>query len=358
MKKFAYYLPQFHEIEENNRWWGKGFTEWVNVKKAQPLFKGHKQPIIPLNKNYYNLENPNILVWQANLAKKYGVDGFIFYNYYFCGKKLLEKPAKILLKNNNIPMKFFFCWANHSWFRSWEGSKELLLKQTYGNKDDWEQHFQYLLAYFKDDRYEKKNNKPIFQIYKADFKEFSDIFSYFNKRCQDEGFEGLYVFISETRYDNVNVLRDSALDFEYTYSIREPDASLNEYRKSIFHKIKNRIGTFSRLLGIKYMERYDGNRLYDIMEKKHFDNSIVRGLFFSWDNTPRHGYRGFVVQEPQKSNYIKYMDSLKNTEYVFINAWNEWCEGMILEPTEEKGYEYLEWIKEWSEKNENRIDGI
>ena len=123
MKKFAYYLPQFHEIEENNRWWGKGFTEWVNVKKAQPLFKGHKQPIIPLNKNYYNLENPNILVWQANLAKKYGVDGFIFYNYYFCGKKLLEKPAKILLKNNNIPMKFFFCWANHSWFRSWEGSE-------------------------------------------------------------------------------------------------------------------------------------------------------------------------------------------------------------------------------------------
>lgn len=358
MKKFAYYLPQFHRIAENDKWWGKGFTEWVNVKKAKCLFSGHKQPIIPLNKNYYSLENPNTLVWQAELAKKYGVDGFIFYNYYFCGKKLLEKPAELLLKNKNIPMNFFFCWANHSWYRSWEGSKELLLKQTYGNKEDWEQHFQYLLPYFKDTRYEKKNNKPLFQIYKADFKEFSSIFSYFNKRCQEEGFAGLYLFISETNYNIVNDSQNKPYDFEFTYSIREPDACLNEYRKNVFHKIKNRLGTYSRAFGTKYIDLYDGNKLYEIMEKKHFDNSIARGIFFSWDNTPRHGYRGFVIQNLQKNNYIKYMNSIKDIEFLFINAWNEWCEGMILEPTEENKYKYLEWIKEWSAKDENRIDGI
>ncbi|MCG4879038.1 glycoside hydrolase family 99-like domain-containing protein [Amedibacillus dolichus] len=353
MKKFAYYLPQFHEIPENNEWWGKGFTEWVNVKKAQPLFKGHRQPQIPLNNNYYKLDNPDTLVWQAELAKKYKIDGFIFYNYYFCGKQLLEKPAEILLNNKDIPMKFFFCWANHSWFRSWEGSKELLVEQVYGSESDWERHFQYLLTFFKDDRYEKRDNKPLFLIYKSDFKEFELIFSYFNKRCKEEGFSGIYLFISKTKYDEVS---DSILinrfDFEYTYTIREPDACLNEYRKNVFHKIKNRAGTYSRRLGIKYLESYNGDELYNIMNRKKFDSSIARGIFFSWDNTPRHNYRGFVVNEPHKDSYFKYMDTIKNSEYIFINAWNEWCEGMILEPTEEKKYKYLQWIKEWSDKYE------
>ena len=125
-------------------WWGKGFTEWTNVKKAKPLFDGHKQPKEPINDNYYNLTNVNTLKWQASLAKEYSIDGMIFYHYYFNGKKLLEKPAEILLENKDIPMNFFFCWANHSWIRSWEGTRELLIEQLYGTEADWNKHFLYL----------------------------------------------------------------------------------------------------------------------------------------------------------------------------------------------------------------------
>lgn len=119
---------------------GKGFTEWTNVKKARPLFKGHIQPIHPLNNNYYNLMDKGTVEWQTQLMKKYGLTGMIYYHYYFCGKKLLEKPAENLLKWKDIEQPFFFCWANHSWRKTWNGTSELLVEQTYGNEKEWEEH--------------------------------------------------------------------------------------------------------------------------------------------------------------------------------------------------------------------------
>ena len=132
MKKFAFFLPQFHEIPENDKWWGKGFTEWTNVKNARSLFKGHVQPKHPLNDNYYNLLDKSTVEWQTKLMNQYGIDGFIYYHYYFTGKLLLEKPAENLLKWKDIPQNFFFCWANHTWNRSWEGKTDILLEQKYG----------------------------------------------------------------------------------------------------------------------------------------------------------------------------------------------------------------------------------
>ena len=181
MKKFAFFLPQFHEIPENDEWWGKGFTEWTNVKDAKPLYKGHQQPKHPMNNNYYNLLHKNVVEWQTELMNKSGLDGFIYYHYYFTGKKLLEKPAENLLKWKDIPQRFFFCWANHTWNRSWEGKKTILLEQTYGTKDDWEKHFQYLLPLFKDDRYEKRDNKPLLMIFISQFNEKNNMFQYFDK---------------------------------------------------------------------------------------------------------------------------------------------------------------------------------
>lgn len=354
MKKYALYLPQFHTIPENDLWWGKGFTEWTNVKKASPLFKGHKQPKAPLDDNYYVLDNPEVLKWQANLANSYGIDGMTFYHYYFCGKKLLEKPAEILLENKDIPMNFFFCWANHSWFRSWEGSKELLQEQKYGTIEDWENHFQYLLPFFKDNRYLKKNNKPVFMLFKSDFEEKNDYVNYLNKRCTENGFSGIVII--ETHEDADNLGEDNG-NIKF---LREPATSLNLFRKSprnIIFRLKNKIGKISRKISSGYIEINDGNKIY--REAINYKNKkVIRGLCLEWDNTPRHGERGYIITPPTKEMFMEYMDSIKDTELLIINAWNEWCEGMILEPTEENKYKYLEWIKEWSEKNENRIDGV
>ncbi len=159
MKIITFYLPQFHEIPENNEWWGKGFTEWVNVKKAQPLYEGHEQPRVPLNENYYNLLDPNVQVWQAKIAKEYGVYGFCYYHYWFNGKLLLEKPMENMLKNRDIDIPFCVCWANEPWTRAWVGETKVLIPQLYGEKREWNKPIESLefssTRYFM--KYEKYN---------------------------------------------------------------------------------------------------------------------------------------------------------------------------------------------------------
>ena len=160
MKIISFYLPQFHSIPENDKWWGKGFTEWVNVKKAKPLFNGHNQPHIPLNYNYYNLLDKKTLEWQVNLANKYGVYGFCFYHYWFNGKKLLEKPVEDFLNRKELNIHFCLCWANESWTNTWaNGNSKIIMEQKYGTKKDWKMHYEYLSTFFKDKRYISNNNK-------------------------------------------------------------------------------------------------------------------------------------------------------------------------------------------------------
>lgn len=361
MRKFAFYLPQFHEIEENNQWWGKGFTEWTNVKKAKPIFKKHIQPITLLDKNYYNLLNPDVQVWQSNLMKKYDIDGLIYYHYYFTGKKLLEKPAENMLKNEEIKNSFFFCWANHTWLKSWEGTLEVLIEQKYGNELDWEEHFQYLLQFFKDSRYEKLNNKPLFMIFKSDFNERKKLFSYFNQRCIEEGFNGICLIESYhgNMYNNeyVSFKQEKCDETKYIF-LREPAVCLTNYLKEIrfspswcLIKFKEKLSKFNI---INYVRKYDGNKLFKVMNKYVAENDeIIPGLFFQWDNTPRHSKRGYVITSPSKENFLDYYQKIKNHDYVFINAWNEWAEGMILKPTEQWGYKYLEWLKEANGYNDN-----
>lgn len=170
MKILALYLPQYHRIPENDNWWGEGFTEWINVKKGTPLFKGHYQPKIPLNNNYYDLSDGNgeVWRWQAELAREYGIYGFCIYHYWFEGKMLLEKPMEILLRRKDIDVNYCICWANETWRRTWYGLRnEVLIEQTYGTEDDWKNHFKYLLPFFKDSRYIKIKNRPVIHIYRS-----------------------------------------------------------------------------------------------------------------------------------------------------------------------------------------------
>ena len=144
MKIIAFYLPQFHEFRENDEWWGKGFTEWTNVKSAKPLYKGHNQPKVPYGEKYYNLLDTETLRWQSKLAKEYGVYGFCYYHYWFDGKMLMNRPMELLLENTDITQKFCICWANEKWTKAWaKKERTVLIDQTYGNEKDWKEHFEY-----------------------------------------------------------------------------------------------------------------------------------------------------------------------------------------------------------------------
>ena len=131
-------MPQFHAFPENDAWWGKGFTEWTSVKGAKPLYEGHMQPRVPLNENYYNLTDIEVMRWQANLAKEYGVYGFCYYHYWFDGKMLMEKPMEMMKADSSIDLPFCICWANENWSRNWDGgNREVIMEQEYGGKNDW-----------------------------------------------------------------------------------------------------------------------------------------------------------------------------------------------------------------------------
>ena len=365
LKIIAFYLPQFHSIEENDKWWGKGFTEWTNVKKAVPLYPGHDQPRIPLNDNYYNLLDDDTKIWQANLAKKYGVYGFCYYHYWFKGKKLLEKPAEQMLKNKSIDLPFCFCWANENWSRNWDGgNREIIVKQDYGEKKDWEEHFQYLLTFFKDSRYITVNGKPLLVIYKPDLiNSIYEMVSYFKKRIVEEGFPGICLAFQFPTYYMDVFYRDDIFDYMIEF---EPVFS----RNNIVRHSSKKIEIVRKFFGEKMITKYRNskNQLKHTFAKPHhlsmffydeawekilnqkWNNKLLPGTFVDWDNTPRnkHGvvYSGFTIE--------KFEDNIKklvkrayqeNKQMLFINAWNEWGEGAYLEPDERYGYRKLEAIR-------------
>ncbi len=339
----ALYLPQFHAIPENDEWWGKGFTDWVNVKKAKPIFDGHEQPRIPLDHNYYDLSQADTIRWQVQLANKYNVYGFCFYHYWFKGKLLLEKPAELLLENKDIDTHFCFSWANEPWARTWDGkAHQLLLPQAYGNNDDWAHHFQYLLPFFQDERYIKENNCPMFLIYKsASIPCVAAMMELWNDMAQKAGFNGMHF---------VETLRDGSCD-------KRP---LPFKAKMEFEPIRTNMQQGAIKLNYKRLRRrlingWNQNFQCSIPLNKPFRFADVArrsielrspegtygGIFVGWDNTPRRGLASTIVLPPTKTEFKDYLSAkltqtqqLYHTNYLFINAWKEWAEGTVLTPEE------------------------
>lgn len=356
-KVIAYYLPQFHEIQENNLWWGQGFTEWTNVKKAEPLFEHHNQPRIPLNHNYYNLMDKKTVEWQTKLASEYGIDGFAYYHYWFEGKLLLEKPAENLLEWKDIPQNFFFFWANHSWYKAHNGQKDLLMKQEYGGQADWENHFHYINRFFQDKRYIKVDNKPVVGIHLPEnIPCLNEMILLWNKLARQNGFDGIYI-IESKKIPSQNLLcsQSSAM------VMRQPDIA----------KYINNLNTTGKLYSIPFC-RWLYRKLHKIFFKqtphlRKLDYNVLSAIerdytpenypktFYcvstGWDNTPRHQLRGEVMLNESPDIYYKTLQHLYNksverqNEFLFINAWNEWAEGMYLEPDETNQYAYLEATK-------------
>ncbi len=348
MKILTLYLPAYHKDSINDKTWGEGFTEWDNVKNGKILFKNHYQPIEPLDNNYYDLANKENIKKQIEIANKYKVDGFIFYHYWF-GNDItaLSKPAEILRDQIKDKIEYCFCWANHSWIKNWHGSTSgTIAKQTYGQCDEWIEHINYLITFFKDDRYIKVNGRPMLYIYNMrDIDCFSEMVDCWNGILEKEGLKKLYIveFISSKNRDVSYSETDSVVEFEPLYTTYFDISKINLLKRFICKKTNK-------------IDFQDYNKLwnYIIKRKRTYKGiNIQKGCFCGWDNSSRKGYDCMIVKnnnpENFKNNLIRLINNNRrdtSNNFIVINAWNEWSEGAMLEPTKKYEYKYLEAIRE------------
>ena len=345
IKLIAMYLPQFHAIPENDEWWGEGHTEWVSCKKAKPLFNGHYQPRIPYENNYYNLLDENEQIKQAEIAKEYGIYGFCYYHYWFQGKLLLEKPAENMLNNTKIDIPFCFSWGNHTWVHSMY-KNEILIEQTYGGQQDIINHYNYLRPFFKDKRYIKKDNKPVFIIYSVvGIQDWELMKNIWNELAIKDGFNGIYFIATLTREGNISVAEEMKFDAAFTY---QPRFSINVTGKldyTLYYYFKTKI-----CKRIGHVCKADFNKVWKRIIRFHSKSKmpIYYGAYPDWDTTARWHKRGEVHVNATPELYYSYLKkqidkSIKeNKEYLFITAWNEWSEGAYLEPDLKNEYSLLE----------------
>lgn len=343
IKPIAFYLPQFHSIPENDEWWGKGFTEWTNVRKGKSLFKHHYQPHTPGILGYYNLvEDKGIQHKQIELAKEYGIHGFCYYYYWFNGKRLLEKPLDRVLEDKSLDFPFCICWANETWSRRWDGQeKEVLIKQEHNQETD-SKFIEDIIPILKDERYIKIGNAPLLLIYRAElFPNLKDTIIHWKEKCKEAGIDELHVSLVQSfGLTDPNIYGgDSAVEFP-PHSIVSGEISQS-------------------LEGLD--ENFSGN-IYDYRDvvarctnKRPDYYKVFRGAMLSWDNTARRGVNANVFHYANPEEYKKWLAGIidytthynsKENQYIFINAWNEWAEGTHLEPDEKYGTQYLEVTKE------------
>ena len=199
VRLIAFYLPQYHPIPENDEWWGKGFTEWRNVVRAKPLFKGHYQPHLPADLGFYDLRVPETREAQAELAQTHGITGFCYYHYWFNGRRVLNRPFDEVLRTGSPRLPFCLCWANENWTRRWDGANsDVLLQRRYSAEDD-QAHIEHLIAAFSDDRYIKINGRPLFLVYRTiSLPRPAQTAEIWRKACRAAGFPDLYLMRVES----------------------------------------------------------------------------------------------------------------------------------------------------------------
>lgn len=358
VKTIAIYLPQFHPIKENNEWWGEGFTEWTNVKKATPLFKQHYQPHIPENENYYDLSFNNPLMQQAKLAKEHGIFGFCFYHYWFNEKLLLETPLHNFLHSKEPDIPFCLSWANENWTRTWDGqSKKVLMEQKYSLEDD-RKHIQYLIPFFRDSRYIKIDNKPVFIMYRSELHpQIEEATKIWREEVKKAGFDDLYLIRTEHFKKNIDPKThgfDAGMEFA-------PD---NDYRGEKIAKSNKTVYLLKKALHKinlkKFPEIENGIFSYpqlanNMIAKPKRNYKYFRCVTPMWDNSARRKSKAaiYINSTPEIfGNWIEKMKTFTEENFepkeqlLFINAWNEWGEGCHLEPDIKWGKAYLKSLKD------------
>jgi lipopolysaccharide biosynthesis protein len=340
VKVIAFYLPQFHEIEENNAWWGAGFTEWTNVKPAMPLYTGHYQPHVPDKVlGYYNLLDGNAQRKQIELAKNYGISGFCFYFYWFAGHRLLEQPILNYLNDRSLDLPFCLCWANENWSRRWDGlENEVLIGQEYSEEDDLA-FISYISKYLNDDRYIQVDGKPLLIVYRPSLlPNAKSTVRRWRNWCRNNDIGEIFVGYTQS-FESVDPAK---YDFDAAIEFPPNNTAPPEITGSVVPVVDDFTGAVYDWS--VYLERS--------ASYKEPAYTLYRGVCPSWDNTARRkgnsisflnssprGYQQWLLSASQDT--IRRFSS-PSERLVFVNAWNEWAEGAHLEPDEKYGFAWLE----------------
>ena len=348
VRTIAFYLPQFYPTPENDAWWGKGFTEWTNVGRAKPLFRGHYQPRVPADLGYYDLRIPDVRIQQAQMAREAGIEGFCYWHYWFSGQRLLDRVFSEVVASGSPDFPFCLCWANHSWKRkTWDPKlpDKLLMAQTYPGEKDYVDHFYAMLPAFKDKRYIKQDGKLLFGIFEPadipDMKEMSRIWNHLARQNDLPEFcffgfaQGSGALDAAKRDGFDRIVYDAMYDAVY----------IHNHSRSM--KLKARI---NHLLGVPNPLKYD---LYSAVAVSKFRQypETVPCIDPNFDHSPRSGKKGTIIvnSTPKKWGELlkRTMDivsenhSNESDRLVFIKSWNEWGEGNYLEPDMKFGSDYL-----------------
>ena len=346
----AFYLPQYHPTPENDEWWGKGFTEWTNVALSRPLFRGHEQPQIPGELGFYDLRLDESRIAQADLAKEYGIEGFIYWHYWLDeNTRLLDLPYKRLMESKKPDFPFCLAWANHSWKGVFFGAKNrVLAEQKYNGDEDYTKHFYHVLEAFRDKRYMKVGDKPIFYIYSPklmpDCKHFTELW---NKLAIKEGFLNGIHFIGE----------GIALKDKEKYGLNGVSYT-NHRRIAAYNSVncKNKylqyfIWLLTKKRGLQVYEYKDAMKYF--LNDKVTPESVYPSIVPNWDTTPRLGRNAVILHNSTPELFSQHVAEVlqsvshkdEENNIVFIKSWNEWAEGNYLEPSRKYGRAYLEEIK-------------
>ena len=353
IRPIAIFLPQFYPTEENDEWWGMGFTEWTNVTKARPRFLGHYQPHLPADLGFYDLRLAEVKELQAKMAREYGISAFCYYHYWFNGRRILEKPMEDILKTGKPDLPFMFCWANENWTKGWSNKPDdILLQQDYSLEDD-KNHIAYLLNVFKDPRYLRIDNKPVIAIYRSTLiPDVSATLKLWRDEAKKEGIE-LYI----CRFESYGVSGEEYLDAGFDAAIEFQPHAMNS---NSYMKNRNILPRMINKLARRYLKQ---NLLPIILSYPSYVRFMCKQsqptykrypcVMPSWDNAPRK--KGFFLafKGSTPTLYYKWLKSVvsnfvpysKDENLLFINAWNEWAEGAHLEPDQKWGRAYLEMTK-------------
>ena len=337
VRLLAFFLTQFHPTPENDRWWGRGFTEWTNVTKASPLFHGHPQPYLPTDLGFYDLRLAETRRDQIALAKEYGIDGFCYHYYWFSGTRILNQPLDAMLADPSHDMPFCLCWANENWTRRWDAADhEVLIAQKYLPEDDLN-FIKSLIPFFSDPRYIRLNGAPVLVVYRPQhLPDAKKTLKIWRNYCNEIGLGKIHLVAALTHgnEDYAQYGFDSGVEF--------PPHNLKT--GNVNHRLSFHAPFYGNVM------EYHGVA-QSFLDRAYPHKNIFRTVFPSWDNTARTGSRSVVHLNGTPDNYEYWLaESIRRTEsdfpgeerFVFINAWNEWAEGCHLEPGRRFGLRFLE----------------